>query len=384
MKAKKPGPFSRFLGKTFLILNILAVAWLIVCAIVPDINPIHTRYIPLFSLTTPFALLANVFFVFFWLFSRRKLRALLSIAAIAGCYKVAMLVIGLNYFGPNDMSFRPGTVKVMTWNVHGVGIFNRPHISAYDTHIIDYIAEQDADIICLPEFPTPKHDTVKLRRYDKEIMERAGYLDYCYQFDNTLGTTIYLGTAVFSKYPIKNFKSNRLGEYIYLLQGDVELAKGNIVRMYFVHLNTFGLSDYDKAYIEQLKERNVGWTSNIDYSRSFIGKFNFAFARRALEADSAARVIAKSPYPVLVCGDLNDLPGSYTYTRCKADLKDAFVAKGHGFGRTYNGISPTLRIDHIFYDPSALECIGIKTPRTSLSDHNPVIANFKILNWPQG
>ena len=106
--------------------------------------------------------------------------------------------------------------------------------------------------------------------------------------------------------------------------------------------------------------------------------------QRASEADKAAAIIAKSPHPVLICGDFNDLPGSYTYTQFRGDLKDAFVEKGWGFGRTYNLISPTLRIDYIFYDPAVLRIKSYSSPRTELSDHNPVIVNFEIIGSPKG
>ena len=81
---------------------------------------------------------------------------------------------------------------------------------------------------------------------------------------------------------------------------------------------------------------------------------------------------------MVVCGDMNDLPASYTYTTIRGNLNDAFVQKGKGFGRTYNEIFPTLRIDHIFYDPSALHIIGYKVPQIRISDHYPLIVNFEI------
>ncbi len=63
----------------------------------------------------------------------------------------------------------------------------------------------------------------------------------------------------------------------------------------------------------------------------------------------------------------------------RGELKDAFLEKGRGLGRTYNQIIPTLRIDHMFYDPTVLKPIGFNCEFTSLSDHNPVIVNFEII-----
>ena len=121
----------------------------------------------------------------------------------------------------------------------------------------------------------------------------------------------------------------------------------------------------------------------LDRSKTFVVKFNNAFAKRAAEADKAAAIIAKSPYPVVLCGDFNDLPGSYTYMTMRGNRNDAFLDKGKGFGRSYNRILPTLRIDHFFYDPTALKLVGFSCPNTTLSDHNPLITNFEIIGAPQ-
>jgi endonuclease/exonuclease/phosphatase (EEP) superfamily protein YafD len=60
--------------------------------------------------------------------------------------------------------------------------------------------------------------------------------------------------------------------------------------------------------------------------------------------------LGDSPYPVLFCGDLNDVPNSYTYSTVRGRMQDAFLKKGFGIGRTFSAISPTLRIDYIFAD----------------------------------
>lgn len=335
------------------------------------------RHVVLFTVTTPLAIIANIFFVFFWLFTKRKLRFLLSLITLAACYKIIMMIFGFNYFGQNDMQKAPGRIRIVTWNAHGMGVFNVPLSKLFDNRLIDFIQETNADILCLPEYYVPKTDVMK--PFARKIIANNQYMDFRFKDDNTLGTTIFLGTAVFSKYTFKNYVAHRLAEYTYLLQGDVDLPGGQTVRMFFVHLSTFGFSDDDKAYIEYVKKHSSFMGKGLGYSRSFLWKFNYAFARRASEVDKAASIIAQSPYPIVLCGDFNDLPGSYTYTKLRGTLSDAFLEKGKGFGRTYNEIFPTLRIDHMFYDPKALKPVGYSCNQTSLSDHNPVMVNFEII-----
>ncbi len=383
-KKKKEGLLRRIFSHALLLINLGSVLWLALCYAAGFVNPNDLGFIALFSLTTFFAIAANVFFVFYWLFlSRKTLRFFLSAITLVLCHKIILTVFGLNFFGANDMALRERTLKLMTWNVHGMDIFTNRNDGGYVDKIYELIKWEDADIVCLPEFPAKKHDSVELKPYAETIMENNGYKDYRYQFDNTLGTTIYFGTSVFSKYPLQNFKAHQIAEFIYLLQSDVQLPEGQMVRMFFVHLNTFGLSDMDKAYIEQVRKNQTDIRSDLGRSKTFIGKFNYAFKQRALEADSARKIIDKSPFPVLICGDFNDMPGSYTYMTMRGNLSDAFLEKGKGIGRSYNQILPVIRIDHVFYDPTALEAIGYKSNYTSLSDHNPILVNFKILGAKQ-
>jgi endonuclease/exonuclease/phosphatase family metal-dependent hydrolase len=287
------------------------------------------------------------------------------------------MIFGFHYFGQNDMQKAPGRIRIVTWNAHGMGIFNVPHSKPFDNRLLDFIKNIDADVLCLPEYHVPKTDVMK--PFSRKIITNNQYVDFRFKDDNSLGTTIFLGTAVFSKYTFRNYVAHRLAEYTYLLQGDVDLPGGQTIRMFFVHLSTFGFSDDDKAYIDYVKKHSSFRGKALGYSRSFLWKFNYAFARRASEVDKAASIIAQSPYPIVLCGDFNDLPGSYTYTKLRGNLSDAFLEKGRGFGRTYNEIIPTLRIDHMFYDPKVLKPVGYSSEFTSLSDHNPVIVNFEII-----
>ena len=50
-----------------------------------------------------------------------------------------------------------------------------------------------------------------------------------------------------------------------------------------------------------------------------------------------------SPYPIIVCGDFNDVPVSYAYETIGAGLQNAFVEKGSEFHEHSARISPTLQ-----------------------------------------
>lgn len=365
---------GKLLSHALLLSNLAAVSWLLLCYFASVTHPARFQYIALFSLTVPFALFANTVFVFIWLFSRQKLIALLSLSVLAFCWEMIPATFGIHYFGENDWAKKPNSFKLMTWNVHAMGTFNTPHERAYANEIIRFIGREQPDVLCLPEFAIAENP--KKRVYAAAIMKAGGYKSYQFNVDNGFGPHILIGTAVFSRYPMVRYKAHALSEFIYLVECDLDID-GTIVRVGVVHLQSFGLSDEDKAVIEEVKQETD--RRSIAKSRSFIWKFNYAYERRAIEADRAREIIAQSPYPVIICGDFNDLPFSYTYTKIKGDLTDAFAEKGKGFGRTYNQIIPTLRIDHILYSKPALKLNAFVTQFSEFSDHSPVIANFEIV-----
>jgi endonuclease/exonuclease/phosphatase family metal-dependent hydrolase len=134
------------------------------------------------------------------------------------------------------------------------------------------------------------------------------------------------------------------------------------------------LEQNDYEALHNLKEPvNVSLTQ----SRAVAGKLKTAYKKRAEQAILLHKKIKESPYPVLVCGDFNDVPGSFTYFTIKDNLQDAFLKKEFGFGRTYRFISPTLRIDYILADKkfTIKQYTKIVAP---YSDHYPVIADIKI------
>jgi endonuclease/exonuclease/phosphatase family metal-dependent hydrolase len=74
---------------------------------------------------------------------------------------------------------------------------------------------------------------------------------------------------------------------------------------------------------------------------------------------------------------MNAVPSSFVYHQMRKGLNDAFLEKGWGFGRTYDSLSPTLRIDVLFTSPS-IKTIQYHSPRLHLSDHLPIITDINL------
>lgn len=360
-------------SNTFLLFNLAAVLWLLFCYIASIKDPIELRFIALFSLTTPFALLVNFFFVGLWLFSRIKWRALISLTALLLSFNMIQAVFGYHFFTKNEWAkSSTSSFKLMSWNTHAMGIYNVSTEKAIAKDIVSLINQESPDILCLPEFSINSNPAKNKNL--RKIINDNNYLEYRINTDHILNDKVVIGTAVLSKYPLVNYKVYDLNPEIYLVQLDVALPNKAIISVFVTHLHSFNLSDEDKFYIERLKRNN----ETIKKSKPFFTRFNNSYVSRGDEANQIRTILDKAPHPIIICGDFNDLPYSYTYRKIKGTLTDAFTIKGRGFGRTYNQIIPTLRIDYIFYSQKHFNLKAFQTMKTHLSDHNPIIAHFDL------
>jgi endonuclease/exonuclease/phosphatase family metal-dependent hydrolase len=157
------------------------------------------------------------------------------------------------------------------------------------------------------------------------------------------------------------------------MHADIKV-NNDTIRVYTTHLQSlqFRKSDYDK--IDQIKEADDGLVSN---SKTIFSKMKKGLSYRKIQTDIVRQVLDDSPYPFLLCGDLNDVPNSYTYFTIKGDLQDAFLKKGFGIGRSFSSLSPTLRIDYLFADDH-FKINQFNRVVKNYSDHYLIISDVKL------
>jgi endonuclease/exonuclease/phosphatase family metal-dependent hydrolase len=86
----------------------------------------------------------------------------------------------------------------------------------------------------------------------------------------------------------------------------------------------------------------------VDRGLSIGKKLKKGFQNRAGQLDELLKAAAEEGDYVLICGDLNDTPYSNSYLRLRDQYQNAFEEAGRGFGFTFNGEIPFLRIDNQF------------------------------------
>jgi endonuclease/exonuclease/phosphatase family metal-dependent hydrolase len=197
------------------------------------------------------------------------------------------------------------------------------------------------------------------------------------EYPITLHGADHFGIATYTTYPILKkevlyFDQKTANVCIYT---DL-LINSDTVRVFNCHLQSvrFGAEEY--KFLESLGQAEEEQT--VKRTRSILSRLRTAFIKRAAQADLISKTIAESPYPVIVCGDFNDTPLSYTYKKISENLLDAFRESGNGFGTSYAGPIPGLRIDYLLHSADFIS-YKYHTLKVKLSDHYPVEASL-ILN----
>lgn len=115
------------------------------------------------------------------------------------------------------------------------------------------------------------------------------------------------------------------------------------------------------------QDKNV--QEGIDRAESMFRNYGQAARTRAAQAAEIRRFVQDSPHPVIVGGDFNDVPTSYTYQSILTPrLRDAWTVAGFGPGTTFTGPLPGLRIDFLLIDTS-FNIREIQRFETGYSDH---------------
>ncbi|MFH1119741.1 MAG: endonuclease/exonuclease/phosphatase family protein [Bacteroidota bacterium] len=260
---------------------------------------------------------------------------------------------------------------IMTFNVHGfAGI--RSGKSSYERQALvhEIINDLDPAVVCMQEYPLKSRKHARyLDHLNKELE-----LEYKHISDfnaESKGTSYTFITA--TRYPVKQRGTVfTMDPEICGIFTDIEFPEG-MVRVYNIHLQSVKLIGEKKLL---RPHRNPGAIKYFfTYLKGTISKLRKAFPARSYQARMIEQSIRTCPYPVIIAGDFNDTPASFSYNVLRKGMEDAAFNQGSGFNRTYSESLYPIRIDHIFIDKS-LKMGSYDKMKIYLSDHFPVVAGF--------
>ena len=312
------------------------------------------------GLIFPIVLAINFAFLIFWIFIKPRWVVIPLLGFIVS-YGPVRRYIPFNI--PKDPP--KGSIKVLSYNVWSYG-----HEGGDTTNaILNYIARQNADIVCLQE---SAENGVGSAAVDSVLGPIYQYKDTASHNNNADFMTI------FSKYPII------AKEHIdYVSKGNMSCAfwvkiKGRQVIVINNHLETTALTLDEKERFRQLVKGDMEGREATQTSKWLVRHLGEQTKKRAPEADAVARYIAfHKGTPMIVCGDFNDTPLSYCHRVISRDLTDCYVATGNGPGISYHKSRIYVRIDNILCTDD-FKPYGCKVDNSiKNSDHYPIMCWLK-------
>jgi endonuclease/exonuclease/phosphatase family metal-dependent hydrolase len=365
---------KRFTKRFFITCNILLVIVYLFTCFIPYFNAGKYWPIAILGLGFPLMLILLIVFIFIWAILRSRWAFISIIALILSWQQISVFFA---FRTPsNKVSEKPdNSLRILNWNVSSWDEANK-HKNGGQSHRRDMLAliqAQNADILCLQEF----FEFESSNFYEPNIpaVKALGYPYYYFVPHYFRYKKAYrMGVAIFSKYPIKDtavipYQQNTAADN--LVYADIDV-KGKTIRFMTTHLQSVRFDPVDYEGINKIKNTD---DYDLEASKTILSKIIKAYRFRSGQAEQVREEIERSPYPVIICGDFNDVPNSYTYFTIKGDLKDAFIAKGSGIGKTLRILGPTLRIDYILADKE-LPVAGFNKFNVPYSDHYPIMADI--------
>jgi len=368
-KPDKRDHLKKILYKILLFFNIAFGTALLLSYLAVHINPADFAFPAFFGLAYPWILLANIIIAVLWAVKLRP-ETLIPVLLIA---------LGFNHFTNYLKLGKPGedkteTFKVLSYNVRLFNRFEGLGTADSENQILDFLREQKPDILCLQEFYFPGDPSMKEQSFARAL----GGKYYSHLKVIGSGRNRYYGIVTFSRFPVTG-----KGEIIHPGSSSLSiytdlLIENDTFRIFNNHLQSFRLRRMERSFINELTDSPAEKETLINL-RSIYASLRRGFSLRASQARLVKDHVALSPYPVIVTGDFNDTPVSYSYHKIRKGLNDSFVKSGYGAGFTYRGNYPPNRIDYILYD-GALTSRSFDIVKIRYSDHYPIIAYLRTGN----
>ena len=349
---------KKIIRSIIILLNLLAVISLLTSYLSVYISPDKFWIPSFFGLAYPYILLGNILFVLYWLFSSSKFALISIITILLGYHHLQ------NYFQITASTTNEKGIVICSYNIRSFQGIPEKNVNATKNAkaIFSYLKSRKPNIVCLQEF---SHMGIK-----GDLKNFMSYYHISDQMHLQYGYAQNAGPAIFSSYPILNGGQIRFPHTSNMITyADLKIGK-DTVRLFNCHLESYRFSSKEIDSLDSLSIQDQ--SQNIREARLFGSKLKRALKKRAIHAQTLREKINASPYPVIICGDFNDTPVSYTYHTIRGDdILDAFIESGQGIGNTYLGKLPSFRIDYILHSKQ-FKGYNFTINKVTFSDHYPV------------
>ncbi len=364
----------KFIKYSLLIGSILFAVLLLFCRTIPNLNPYEQSFSGILGLAVPFLAIVNIGFLIWWLLFKKYFYAAIPLLALVFSWKIYSVTIAGHFYKKQIFEKNDSCFSLMSYNVRLLDLYKWSGDPSTRNKIIDFFAAQNPTVLCLQEFYTG-NDSVGKDNI-KDIIDKC-HFEYYASCDINVNKRGRWGSIIFSHLPIiskQNHDIDVFGSNM-LQQVDLLLSKDTI-SVFNIHLKSNKFTTEESDLI--VKNEEVGLDEKTsDKTKRIYQKLEKNAVSRGLESTLVSKIISKNNKKSIICGDLNDIPSSYTYFKLRGAFKDAFLNSGFGIGSTLITKLPLLRIDYIFHSDQ-LKTLGYKKLKVAYSDHYPLLVNIGI------
>ena len=378
--AKKRFTRLKAFGKLLLIIiTILCAIGLLFSFAAKFLPPSFSSTVAYCGLFFPYLLIVNFILVVVWLVIDYGWALVPTIAILLNVNNIDK---HFQFRGIDKPEVCANCLKVMSYNAKAFNIYNSDQKSL-NRQVIQFLKQEKPDILCIQEYSYDNTGKSGFNSTDA-IIEALNVKDnekthkILLPYKNKLG--YQFGMAIFSKYRIvgggivdTTESSSNKSMYV-----DIRF-NSDTLRIYNIHLASMHL---DSADYETGKALWAGsYDSSFNNKASKLSKkISMAYVLRQQQAKVIQQHISECPYPVILCGDFNDSPASFSYNKIMHGLKDAFRSSGKGTGTTYiGGNFPAYRIDYIAHDKQFNDFQYTVCKGLTVSDHYPIYTYISIV-----
>lgn len=351
---KKPSKIGVICNVIAVIVTVLVAVATALAYFATSINPNSIWWIAFLGLGGQLLILANFVTMAYWI-ARVKWIAILP-TVVMSC--------GIGFWGDFyqfqfSKHYQPESdndvITIVTYNVKTFGA--KP--DSFE-QIAKIVSNSEADIVCFQEFGHVNNfiDSAKIEKLYSQFEHK------------TIGGDM----AVFAKFPLHATKIIRFpGTANNAMRVDI-VVNDNTVALFNLHLQTTEFNQISgggvQAIVDNENSTELAKVAGSAMKRNYI--------ERVEQADSISQLVDDEKSAVIILGDFNDTPMSYTYATIKGDnFDDAFRVAGKGYGFSYRGLMKLFRIDYVMVHNNFFEVVGYHSPDVDFSDHNPVIVKLK-------
>lgn len=338
-----------------LVVTVCTAALFVATLLAPVMGPDVTGWVSTVGLIAPFVYAAQLLLTLYWIMRWRVgMMVPMLLLTLIGLFNLSLFYKVSFRRSYGEPEYERTAVKVMTYNLRSfIGDDGKRCLDS----IVARIKEFNPDILCIQE--SGFNDLAD------SLLEPLNALPHSL-------SRAQLSPAVYSRYPI--LRAGRVDTMKNFVWADVAL-RDDTVRVFSVHLHTTAINSDDTRYIEQ--REFLDDVDSVKKLRGIVSRLAENNRKRAVHADLLDSMVEASPYPVIVCGDFNDTPVSYTYRTVSRGLKDAFREAGAGYSHTYRGFFDMLRIDYVLcsdeFEPLSYGVVD----SMAYSDHYPVFVRLR-------